>query len=341
MRPDANPPYTVRGVHRPLIALAAATALAGVAAPALASFPGREGQITYTRTNGLGNQTVWSVDPATGEERQLTQVPGRCRGLEEGWFDDVPAFSASGRHVYFSHSGDCRQGKPDGLYRVPVGGGPPELVLRDRRQRITWWPVPMAGGRRLLFVNDLPVPRRRDRDGYSNTIFSTTLKGAGRTRKLSPPGATSDEFPGVSVFGRLAFGRDRRFLLSGPSRGRLRQNRRGLRRLATNRRGAVATPDFSPDGRRLLFTRERHRRGFHSDVFVVGVNGGPIRRVTRTDDAVSPVWSPTGRRIAYVRSPDDKDPFQGPLYIAGPRGKNARKLIGGIDVARLSWQRLP
>ena len=310
------------------------------ATPAFAAFPGRDGTIAYTRTDSLGNQTVWSVQPGSGREHQLTQVPDQCRSVRAGWFDDVPAYSASGRHVFYSHSGDCgRRDNPDGLYRVPAAGGAGRLVVRDRSLRAAWWPVPTASRARLLFVNDLSISRRRDPDGYSNTIFSASLTGGRGVRRLSPRGATTDEFPAVSASGRLAFARDSHQLLLGPASGPLRRGG-ALRLLTTYRDGEISTPDFSPGGRRIVFARDRHRRGFHSDVFTIGVRGRGLRRLTRTDDAVSPAWSPSGRRIAFVRAPDDAEPSKGPLYVMDSGGRHARKLLSGIDHTRLSWQPL-
>ena len=322
-----------------LLTLTAVLALAVPAAPAVAAFPGRDGEISYTRTDRFGNQTVWSVNPRSGIERQLTTVPEQCRRVRAGWFDDVPAYSASGRHIYYSHSGDCgRRRAPDGLYRVPAAGGAGKLVLRDRGLRATWWPVPTASPGRLLFVNDLEISPRRDPDGYSNTIFSASLAGGIRTRRLSPRGATTDEFPAVSASGRLAFARDRHRLLLGRARGSL-PRRGGLRRLSTYRRGEISTPDFSPDGKRIVFARDRHRgRRFHSAVYVIGADGRGLRRLTRIRDPVSPVWSPSGRWIAFSTSADDRNPFRGPLYVIGRRGRHVRKLLEGIDETRLSWQ---
>lgn len=314
-------------------------ALACPAAPATATFPGRDGQIAYTRTDRFGNQTVWSVSPRTGVERQLTKVPDRCQRIRASWFDDVPAYSASGRHVFYSHTGDCgRRAAPDGLYRVPAGGGPTKLVLRDRGLRATWWPVPTARPGRILFVNDLTISRRRDRDGFSDTIFSAFLGRGARIRRLSPRGATTDEFAAVSATGRIAFARDKHRLLMGRARGTLADA--SLRVLTRSRRWDLSTPDFSPNGRRVLFTRDSHRRGFRSDVFVVGVRGRGLRRLTRGKAAVSPVWSPSGRRIAFVRAPDDATPTRGPLFVAGRNGRNVRRLLSGIDHTRLSWQPL-
>lgn len=305
---------------------------------ALATFPGGDGDIVYTRTDAFRNQTVWSVDPRTGRERQLTQVPERCRRVRAGWLDDVPAYSASGRHIFYGHSGDCgRRERPYGLYRISARGGTPTLVVRDRGLRATWWPVPVAGGRKLLYANDLSISRRQDPDGFSNTIFSASLTRRGVFRRLSPRGATSDEFPAVSAAGRIAFARGHHSLVVGAASRPLTPA--NVRQLIAYRSWSISTPDFSPDGRSIVFARDRHRKdNFQSAIFVIRARGGGLRRLIRTRDPVSPVWSPSGRRIAFVRAPDDAHPHQGPLFVMDRSGRRVRKLLDGIDDTRLSWQ---
>jgi Tol biopolymer transport system component len=303
------------------------------AGSALAAFPGRDGVIAFTRTDAFKNQTVWSVDPRTGQQTRLTTVPARCQRLRQSWVDEVPSFSVSGRYLYYSHSGDCDRSMPEGLYRIRLGGSPPQLMVRDTGGLVTWWPAPTAGGKRLLLINDLPISPRRDPDEFQDRIYSAPLAGGGRPGSLSPRGATSDEFPAVSATGRVAFSRDHHRLVVGRVGARLR---RGLHVVASIPRGTFASSDWSPRGERIVFERQPGGR-FHSDVYVVSARGGAVRRLTRTRDAVSPVWSPSGRWIAFSRSPN-KHPRQGPLYIIRPNGRQLRKLLGQIDETRLSWQ---
>ena len=72
--------------------------------------------------------------------------------------------------------------------------------------------------------------------------------------------------------------------------------------------GAIRSATFSPDGRRLLFVSQRTG---HS---LIGVYDLAARTVTwlapSLDRDTSPVFSPDGARIAYVRAPSDKrSPF--------------------------------
>jgi Tol biopolymer transport system component len=59
---------------------------------------------------------------------------------------------------------------------------------------------------------------------------------------------------------------------------------------------------WSPNGRRVVFTRYVNRRDNVSDVFVADASGRRVRDLTRRSAAFDqhPSWSPDGRRIVFV-----------------------------------------
>ena len=80
-------------------------------------------------------------------------------------------------------------------------------------------------------------------------------------------------------------------------------------------------PSWSPDGTLVAFDRRNEEH--HSQIHVINVNSHEIKNVTRDlRNASSPVWSPSGRKIAYV-SPEDGF-YQ--IYVMNADGKNRKRL---------------
>jgi len=72
----------------------------------------------------------------------------------------------------------------------------------------------------------------------------------------------------------------------------------GLKNVSNNE-AADFDPDFSPDGKRIVFTSDREGTA----VYTMNADGSDARRLTEgTDGGISPKWSPDGGRIAYSRA---------------------------------------
>ena len=87
--------------------------------------------------------------------------------------------------------------------------------------------------------------------------------------------------------------------------------------------GDDGMPDFSPNGRRIVFTSNRDRNG---EVYVMNANGSGQRRLTRrAGDDFLPRFSPDGAQIAFVGLP-------GTIYVMQADGTGLRRLTAGTDV---------
>jgi WD40 repeat protein len=95
-------------------------------------------------------------------------------------------------------------------------------------------------------------------------------------------------------------------------------------------RGAVLTIAWSPNGRKLAFTRENGQLG------VVGVDGRGLRRVPLHASAHNVEWSPDGLRLAVEASSGD-DPPQ--IFVLGGDGRDARRVTAEGRNVLVGWTR--
>lgn len=102
----------------------------------------------------------------------------------------------------------------------------------------------------------------------------------------------------------------------------------------------VGTPAVSPDGREVAYTVTTYdveeNRG-NADIWVVPTAGGTPRRVTTNPASDSaPVWSPDGRRLAFVSRRDaDKAPQ---IYVIDVRAGEAERITEmPLGAASVKW----
>jgi TolB protein len=95
-------------------------------------------------------------------------------------------------------------------------------------------------------------------------------------------------------------------------------------------------PRFSPDGTRLVFTRDVDEASSAGALYVVNLDGSGLRKITSGDlypgDAA---WSPDGKEIVFEAS-DPQTPFGG-VWIVGSDGSELRNVtatasgVGALD----------
>lgn len=279
-----------------------------------AAFPGRDGRIAWVESVFEGSDA--SLDSPAGRQFFVFQRPhsGEMRNeggelvCDERYPSDPcpyqdPSFSPDGETVVLeaqrARSPDAplpRAGEPlparkpvlavVGADETPAGSEVETLPdLTDADRDPAWSP----DGRQIIFSGD--VNGNRD-------LYVVNRDGSGLRRLTSHPGV--DREPAWSTRGEIAFVR-------GNVLYRIRPDGTGLKRL--DRRGRV--PDWSPDGRRLVFSRERR-------LFILRRDGRHYRRVLRRGRSLYPAWSPSGRRIAFQRKFD--------IFTVGARGKRLRRV---------------
>ena len=79
---------------------------------------------------------------------------------------------------------------------------------------------------------------------------------------------------------------------------KIRSDGTGLVSLTPDSDANDALPDFSPDGRRIVF---RSRRGGNADIYLMNADGGDVRRLTHHEATdTMPAFSSGGDRIAFT-----------------------------------------
>jgi Tol biopolymer transport system component len=102
-------------------------------------------------------------------------------------------------------------------------------------------------------------------------------------------------------------------------------------------------PDFSPDGSRIVFVGYQHpvhveaeeNQGYYiGDLYSIGVDGKDLRRLTDNKAIeTSPVWDPSGTRLAYVEAKPDRSWLPGASNLF-PTGNRIREMNADGTCAR-------
>ena len=234
----------------------------------------------------------------------------------------------------YAHSDHCDPRASDGIYVIrPNGSGRRRLPINTSLDDEYASPGLSPSARRLAFG-----------DGPFATYISS-LAPRPSERELRFPRFDQIAYPAWSVTGRLAVGVGQS-AFSGHV-ATVAPSGKDLHLVTRSTRDSL--PDWSPTADRIVFQRWKDNPADdainpkRSDILVASARARrtnrPVR-LTHTRDAFSPVWSPDGRDIAYVRGLTFNS---GSLAILRARDGAQRRLIANhVEVfSRISWQPRP
>ena len=284
-----------------LVLGALAIAVAGVAAaPAQATYAGKNGPIAFQRfTGGQENAEIFSMSPSGRRAHRLTAGPGATFN---------PDFSPNGSQLAFERRfGD---GRPDAIYTVKSSGGRAAKIssgctgqcLGDAQP--AWSP----DGRQILFTRALgPVVH----DDAAELDLMVMNRDGSDQRLIRRFGRIVDGL-GPGAEGKAEFSPDARQIAvtlvtlgADPRRSASAvylMNADGSNLHAiTPAKLHGGNPDWSPNGKLLVFHSNNYHFSAPSEIWVVKPNGKGLRRLRRLHSGrdYQPVWSPNGRQIAF------------------------------------------
>jgi Tol biopolymer transport system component len=275
-----------------LTTLALAAGLAAYSAPALAAFPGVDGQIAFSSNRDTGAGDIYTVRPGQPTQRLTTSTSS-----------SDPAYSPDGTKVAFVTAGNqIAVMNYDGTGTVALTSS------ATAKQQPTWSP---DGSRIAYAANSFDVDGQTDLE-----IWAIRADGTGRVQLTentfpdtepawSPDGATI-----AFVSARTGDANRNIYAMNadGSAQTDLTQDDEGPACLPTCYAGHDDSPAWSPDGSTIAYAHGRELSGGGvPNVWTMDASGSRASRANVSDSAtsfVTPAWSPQGDRIAAVGTAD-------------------------------------
>jgi Tol biopolymer transport system component len=313
---------------RAVAILLAAAVGSTLAVSAAATPPGANGRIAFSRVVGESS-SLYVVDANGQNERRITRVKAPVRDTQPDW-------SADGSRIVFER--DTGQNletwtvRPDGSGLRRIDPGCPEGVTKDEICEQNS-PAVSPDGRKVAYANPHGDLKQIGGEEWIEVgaiaVMNADGSGMRQLTQLSTPTSSEDLHPFWSPNGkRIGFVR-----LNSTARPQGKQaifvmnaDGTGVRRVTPWSLGAGDHPDWSPDGRWILF-RAHEQDGFAgADLYRVHPDGTGLRQLTSFApevEVLSASFAPDGSSIVFSRTGKGGLPD---LFVMRSDGKEIRQL---------------
>jgi dipeptidyl aminopeptidase/acylaminoacyl peptidase len=286
---------------RLLLITVTALALLGLAAPADAAFPGKNGKIAFVRDG-----QIWVMNPDGSNPNELNDSGG------------TPAWSADGHFLAF-----VRPTGPSSrtIYTVNEDGS--NLTFAGGGFDPSWSP---DGSHFAVSTGDHSFGNGNDR------IYTVARNGTFGDQVTNPPFGTSDFTPAWSPDGsKILF---ERVSNGGSSLWTAMSNGLALQRVNDSLQ-YESYPNWSPDGKRIAFVGTT---GSTTAIYLVNADGSDPAAVPNTGLDWEPAWSPDGTKLVVQHFPPPQ-PF-GPteIQLVDPATGAHTPLTSGDHDSDPDWQ---
>ena len=257
---------------------AGATAPASAAAQQPAAMPTDTMLIRVDTGGDSGPDRISKIYSFTPGQAARTPLPDSQNG------DVLPKWSHSRKQIALTHSSP--DGKQSSIYVMNADGSDRRKVADDAGGRVAW----SADDKKMAFMKKV--------DGVNQIVVLTLATGA--TRQLTHSSTQKDD---------AMWSPDGKTIVYWLNKNGIKQiyELQVANPIEPGHQvtgpdvGPANDPSYSPDGKKILFTRELNDNAT-SDIWMVDTDGSDPHRVTSNPAReMDPTWSPDGTWFAFVR----------------------------------------